>query len=142
MPSSRTYKRSLKPLRRYHIRKPQPKPAPGVPSRINWLMTLVIVAVTIWSCADGRQSPTMMVIASVASVAAVNVLALLAAALPPTRLVSALTSGLWVLLFLPAWDWLAGQYAFPDSLYTALAFAGAFVLIRWLMRSGPSRPPW
>jgi hypothetical protein len=141
MPLSRTYRRSLKPSRKFRLHKPA-MPAPYNPLRTNWLMTLVIVGVTLWSCADGNQGAAMMVLASVASVAAVNVLALIGTLLPRTRLSTAVNSALWVLLFMPAWDWLAGQFDYPGSIYTALAFAGGFGLVRFFTLSGPSRPPW
>jgi hypothetical protein len=106
-------------------------------------MTLTMVGVTLWSCADGNQSAGMAVAATVATVAAMNVLNVLTALMPPNRLAAALASSLWVLVFMPGWDWLSGQYEWPLSWLVALGFAAAFAVLRYAMtRNGPARPPW
>lgn len=106
-------------------------------------MSLVMVGVTVWSCFDGKRGAGMMAVASIAAIAAMNALALAAAALPQTRLYIALFSALWVIIYMPAWDWLGGRFIYPQSLWSAVGFGAAFGLIRFAMaRRGPSRPPW
>ncbi|HYG60517.1 MAG TPA: hypothetical protein VD902_20790, partial [Symbiobacteriaceae bacterium] len=104
-------------------------------------MTLVMVGVTIWSGMDGGQSPWMIAAACIGVVAAMNVLALLAALLPQTRIITALFSALWILVFMPAWDWLANRFIYPESLWSALLFSSGFGLVRLFLMPGKSARP-
>ena len=120
----------------------RPAPHPLAVRGANALMTVVMVGVTLWSCSDGGQSAGVAAAATVATVAAVKVLDLITAMMPPTRLTAALSSGLWVLLFMPGWDWLSGQYEWPLSWGLALGLAVVLSVIRYLMmRNGPFRRP-
>jgi predicted neutral ceramidase superfamily lipid hydrolase len=111
-------------------------------SNFPWLMIAVMVAVTLWSCVDGEQSPAMMAVAAVGTVAAMMVLGLLESALPRTRLMNAVFAGAWVLLFMPAWDWLEHAFSFPGSFLVALVYAAALGLFRYATSPrGPARPP-
>src|SRR4051812_5853791 len=96
-------------------------------------MVAVMAAVTLWSAAQGGQGPVVMAASAVGAVAAMMVLETGAAALPPTRLLSAAFAGAWILVFMPAWDWLAGQFLYPESLWTALLFAVGFAGFRYLI---------
>ncbi len=115
-----------------------------MPHSRTWLytMTVVMATVTIWSSIDGQRGPALIAVAVIATIAALQVLAHLTFLLPPTRLTAALFSATWVFLFGPSWDWLAGQFTYPDTLrwwaFVALGF-GAF---RYLITPGGlSRPP-
>jgi hypothetical protein len=108
---------------------------------IDWPMLVAMIGVTIWSCFDGSRTPGMMLAASVATVAAINVLLILFSGFRPTRLLSAVWSAVLVTLFMPAWDWLSARFLYPESLWTALGMGAAFGVIRWAFMRGSSRPP-
>jgi hypothetical protein len=142
MPFSRRLRRSLGlPGRSFRFyRRPD-----FIPDRrgTDWVMVVTVVVVTIWSAVDGGHGLPMMVVASVGAIALMNVLAILFSLLPPTRLAAAVSSGIWVAVFMPAWDWLSGQFTYPGSLWSALGYGAGFGLLRWVMMpGGPSRPPW
>lgn len=106
------------------------------------LMVVAMVGVTIWSCVDGGRGWPVILAASVGTVSAMMVLGIIASYLPATRLITALFSGLWILLFMPAWDWLEGRFTLPDSIYTALLFGAGFAILRYVISGGGSaRPP-
>ncbi|MDF2626677.1 MAG: hypothetical protein K0R39_508 [Symbiobacteriaceae bacterium] len=108
----------------------------------NWVMALTWVGVSIWSCFDGQRTGTMMLVAAIGSVALVQMIATLFSLLRPTRLVQALFSGTMVMAFMPAWDWLAMRWLYPESLWTALGFGAAFGFIRFTFGPRPpARPP-
>lgn len=102
---------------------------------------LAMIAVTVWSCFDGRRGAAVMLAAIVATIAAMNVVSLLFATFRPTRMVHAVWSGTLVTLFMPAWDWLSAKFLYPESFLAALGFGAAFGLIRWTLMRGSSRPP-
>jgi hypothetical protein len=105
------------------------------------ILITVMIGVTIWSAHDGNHGIPMMIIAAVGVFATMMVLGTLSAMVPETRLTAAIFAASWILLFTPAWEWLAGRFVYPDSLYSALTFAVAFGFIRYLLtRGGPSRP--
>ena len=108
----------------------------------NLITALTWVGVSIWSCLDGQRTGTMMLVAAVGSVALVNIIGTLFSLLRPTRLVQALFSGTLVMAFMPAWDWLAMRWLFPQSLWTALGFGAVFGVIRFTFGPRPpARPP-
>ncbi|HWI61443.1 MAG TPA: hypothetical protein VNT75_06385 [Symbiobacteriaceae bacterium] len=105
-------------------------------------MALTMVGVTIWSCFDGSRTVAMMLVATVGTVALMQVLALLFGLLRPSRFVNALFSGTLVAFFMPAWDWLSARWLYPESIWTALGFGAFFGVMRWAFSPrGPSRPP-
>ena len=106
-------------------------------------MLLIMVAVTMWSAHDGGRSPELTVAASIAVVAAVKVLSILTAMLPASRWVNALSSAVWVVVFMPTWDWLANRFVYPDTLWTAVVFGSGYGLVRLAFMPGKSaRPPF
>lgn len=105
-------------------------------------MALTLVGVTVWSCFDGRRPGAMMLVAAVGTVALLQVLSLTFHMLRPTRLAHALCSGVTVMLFMPAWDWLSRQLFYPESVWGALGFGAFFGLMRWFFSPrGPAHPP-
>lgn len=106
------------------------------------ILITVMIGVTIWSAYDGNQGIPMMIVASSGVFATMMVLGTLSALVPETRLSTAFFAASWILLFTPAWEWLAGRFVYPDSLYSALTFAVFFGFLRYVLtRGGPSRPP-
>jgi hypothetical protein len=106
------------------------------------MMVFVMVLVTVWSAAEGGHGPLMMGVAAVATIAAMMLFSILHVMAPQHRLVEALFGSVWILLFTPAWDWLSGTFAYPESITSALLFAGALSLVHFFIsRRGSDRPP-
>lgn len=107
------------------------------------IMLALMVVLTLWNCVDGGQSVPVMLFASLAVVATVMALRQIAGALPNSRLTHAILSAVWIMAFLPGWDWLAGRYVHPDSLRMASWFGSSYGVIRYFfMRGESARPPF
>jgi len=103
---------------------------------------MTLIGVTVWSCFDGRRPGAMIFVAAVGTYALLQVLALSFHLLRPARLANALFSGVAVMLFMPAWDWLSRQWLYPESIWGALGFGTFFGLMRWFFSPrGPAHPP-
>jgi|GEM_PF-3346151 len=108
----------------------------------NIFTVLVMLGVTVWSCVDGGQSFAMIVTATAGVLAFVMILSHVAASVPQTRFWVGLLSGTWVAVLMPVWDWLAGQFTYPLSVWSALGFGVGFGIFRFAITpGGPARPP-
>jgi hypothetical protein len=109
-------------------------------SPINMLAICAMIGMTVWNGRDGGRSWLLIGIASIGVVATFMILRTLAYNAPQTRLIQSMISASWVFLFLPAWDWLAGLYLFPDTIYRTIIIGIGYGLITFFYIRRPGRP--